>query len=346
MGSSRLAGLVISEERALAGRLAGALYLVGAVTALGLLALPGVEVSEPEVMVALAAAGGAWAAACLTVVPWRTAHPLVSHLSSAAGFPVSAIAMAVSGGGHSPARFYLLFILVYTSYFYSRPVAIPYVAGCIATLVVPLSYGTGHAAYAAELVVVVPTYIVLGTLLIASKRVLVELRERADDLAHRDALTGLANRRALMERLGQLVASGRDEDMRFGFVLLDVDDFKSANTLFGHQAGDAVLEAAAAALQGQARSHDTVARLGGDEFAVVVRFGTPDTMASTTERLLEAVRGARIEGAAADMRITASAGWACHPNDAHTVEGLIGVADQAMRSAKAHGKDRSLAPSF
>ena len=81
----RLGGLTISEERRLAGQAAGALYLVGAATALTMLALPHVERGHWPVVVAIALAGGIWGVACLTVVPWERARPLVSHLSSFAG---------------------------------------------------------------------------------------------------------------------------------------------------------------------------------------------------------------------------------------------------------------------
>ena len=345
MAPSRwLTGLAVSEERVLAGRVAGALYLVGAATALALLVLPAVAVTDPALVVAIAAAGAVWGVACLTVVPWRRASPLVSHLSTAAGFPVAAIAMAVTGGSTSPARFYLLFILVYATYFYPRREAIPYVAACVATLALPLAYGTGHAAYAAELIVIVPTYAVLGALLVGGKGVLVDLRDRADDLARRDALTGLANRRALMAALERLADQSPRGGARFGLVLLDLDDFKAANTRFGHPGGDAVLEGTAAALRGASLDADVVARLGGDEFAVVVGHPASESMDAVCARLLDAIREAVVLGAAGAMRVTASAGWACHPADARSVEALVAAADGAMRAAKRDGKDRWLAP--
>lgn len=108
----------------------------------------------------------------------------------------------------------------------------------------------------------------LGALIIAAKSLQVELRERADALALADPLTGVANRRAFEAILDLGHAGARTMD-RVGLLLVDLDDFKTANTLFGHTGGDRVLCAAAEALRDAARGNDLVARLGGDEFAVM-----------------------------------------------------------------------------
>jgi hypothetical protein len=114
----RLKGLEISEERDLAGQVAGLLYLTAAPTVAVMLVLPGVETRHWAVVLALAAVGAAWGLACLRVIPWRTAHPAVSHFSCFLGLPITAIGMAATGGAHSPARFYLFFIVVFCGYFY------------------------------------------------------------------------------------------------------------------------------------------------------------------------------------------------------------------------------------
>ena len=344
--SHRLGGLEISEERTLAGRLAGALYLVGACTALLLTVLPHVEHEHWRWLVGCAVIGVIWGTLCLTVIPWERASPVVSHFSSSLGFPITAVAVAATGGAESPARFYLLFILFYAAYFYPTREAVPYMLGCVVMMFLPLAYDSGavDGGYTAELVVLVPTYLVLGGFLTAGKEVLVKLRERANDLALHDALTGLCNRRALMDELDRSVAGGRRETDAFGLVLIDIDGFKHANTVFGHQGGDSVLRAVGGALQEVARADDIVARLGGDEFAVVARGIEREQMPDLADRLLCGIRQCHERSRAPEMKITASAGWACRPADARSVEDLIGVADRAMRSAKAQGKDRSCPP--
>src|SRR5436305_224522 len=342
---SGVGGLAISEERRLAGIMAGALYLVGAGTAMTLLLLPHVPRGHWPVVVACAAFGLIWGTACLTVIDWDTCKPLVSHFSSSMGFPLTIATVAATGGAHSPARFYGLFILVYAAYFYAPREAVPYVAGVVAMHAVPLFYDGGAApgGYVAEFIVMAPSYIVLGGLLIAGKAVLVELRDRANALAHRDSLTGLANRRALMEMLERHVG-GRRLREHLGLVLLDLDNFKDVNTHFGHQGGDRVIAAAARGLLSAARESDVVARLGGDEFAVVATDVDEHALRELAERLVAAVRNAFDGLNMPGLRVTASAGYAGPPHDALSVEGLIAVADGAMRTAKLVGKDCAVAP--
>ena len=341
----RLGGLSIAEERRLAGHAAGVLYLVGAVTALTLLALPHVERSHWPMVVAVALTGSLWGVAALRFVPWERARPIVSHLSCLAGFPIAITVVASTGGSGSPARFYGLFILVYAAYFYVPREAWPYVLGVIAMHSLPLFYDPSAASrgYVAEFIVLAPSYAVLGGLLIAGKAVLVKLRDEADALAHRDALTGLANRRALMETLERQLG-GRRVRERLGLVLLDLDNFKDVNTQFGHQGGDRVIAAAAAGLARVARGTDVVARLGGDEFAVVALDVDEAALRELAERLVASVRDSFGELVMPGLRVTASAGFARTPHDATSAEGLISVADSAMRTAKLVGKDCVTAP--
>ena len=341
----RLSGLAISEERRLAGLVAGGMYLVASATALLLLVLPHVEHDPAWVVLAAAGFGLVWGPICLFAIPWERAHPIVSHFSSSMGFPASIAVVAATGGASSPARFYALFILVYAAYFYSPREAVPYIAAVIAIYALPLAYDQGAASssYLAEVIVVGPSYAVLGVLLVAGKGVLVALREEARSLSLHDPLTSLANRRSLMEHLDQHLGGRRVRD-GIGLIMLDLDNFKNANTRFGHQAGDRVLVATAEGLLSAARDTDVVARLGGDEFAVVAFDVDDDQLTTLAERLLDAVRFAHAALAFDGLTVTVSAGWARTARDASTVEELVGVADQALRSAKRIGKDRVCGP--
>src|SRR5207248_10357831 len=102
---NRLHALDITEERRLAGALAGALYLTGGITVIGLLLLPGSETRHWPIVVASSVIAIAWSLVCLFVIPWESVHPLVSHFSSFFGFPLVAVSMASTGGATSPARF-------------------------------------------------------------------------------------------------------------------------------------------------------------------------------------------------------------------------------------------------
>ncbi|HEU4656580.1 MAG TPA: GGDEF domain-containing protein [Capillimicrobium sp.] len=336
--AARLTGLAIDEERALAGRVAGILWAGSAIPGLVLLILPEPGVPHPAVVVALAVFAVVWSLLSFFVVPWERIGPIYMHGMSVVSLVLIAVAVWATGGSDSPERFLMVFLMVYAGYFFPAREAVPYVAGCAACFAVPLLYDPS-ARFVAEVIVLVPLLIVLGAIVIAGKTVLVALREHADELAQRDPLTGLANRRALMERLDGAVARGRRDSDAIGLVLLDLDDFKRVNTIWGHQGGDAVLRATAHALASVSREEDVVARLGGDEFAVVVHGADGETAAALCERLVAAVREAHVARDVPGSGTTASAGWACYPADAGSVEGLIALADRSMRSAKAGGKD-------
>jgi diguanylate cyclase (GGDEF)-like protein len=193
----------------------------------------------------------------------------------------------------------------------------------------------------ANLLIFGPSYLLLGGLILAGKERLVELREEARRLSLADPLTGLANRRALIDLLSQSTAGARRGET-VGLVLVDLDGFKEANTLYGHPGGDTALVATAAALKEAARTEDMVSRLGGDEFAIVARGVSGEALDALAGRALRAVRAA---GAQLDMpgyTLRCSVGAALYPIDAGGVDELVAAADVCMRGAKAAGKDRSL----
>src|SRR3954454_18041227 len=192
----RLRALEMIEERALGGKLAGTLYVTGAITAATMMLIPGVERTHWRLMLGLSAVGFAWAACCFFVIPWERAHPLVSHFSCSLGFPITAIAVAATGGAESPAVFYLLFIVGYCAYFYRRREAVPYLFACIAVHALPLAYDANavREGLVAQLLILGPTYLLLGFLIIFGKERLVELCEGAGGLAGGRPVTGGAER--------------------------------------------------------------------------------------------------------------------------------------------------------
>jgi diguanylate cyclase (GGDEF)-like protein len=340
-----LHALTINEERMLAGKLAGAMYLTAALSVTAMLALPGVETSHWPVVAAVAGAAGAWALICFTVIPWERVKPLLSHLSTFMGFPATAGVVAATGGAGSPAVFYLLFIVVYVAFFYRPREAWPYLFACVVVHALPIAYDSAavEEGLLAELIIMGPTYLLLGGLILAGKRLLVDLREEAREASLCDSLTGLANRRALMDCLYARVGGERASDA-IGLLLLDLDDFKDANTIYGHPGGDQVLRETGRALRNAARQDDVVARLGGDEFAIVAHVIGPNGMLALGERVLAAIRAADDRLEFPEFHLRASVGWALYPADAGSVDDLIAAADLSMRGAKVSGKDRSVSP--
>jgi diguanylate cyclase (GGDEF)-like protein len=326
----------VEEERNLAGRLAGVLFLTGGVTALVLLVVPGVESEHHNWVVALAAICLGWGLFCVTLAkpelhgPWFWHAPAIGSLFIVTGM------IASTGGADSPARFYLFFLLFYATYFYRRHDAVPYVLGCVAVALLPLSYDRSaiEQGYIGELIVMCPAYVLLGLLIIKGKELLVGLREHAEALALLDPLTELPNRRAMLEWLSAETQRGSPT----GLMIVDLDGFKDVNTAHGYPAGDAVLRDAAARLLRCVRTDDMVARLGGDEFAVLAPAANSEAMRLLAERTLRSLRDLRYE----DVSLTASVGWVIYPDDARSVDELIAAADFCLRGAKLTGKDRAL----
>jgi diguanylate cyclase (GGDEF)-like protein/PAS domain S-box-containing protein len=162
-------------------------------------------------------------------------------------------------------------------------------------------------------------------------------QDRINFLAQHDALTGLANRHLLDDRLGQALAGAHRQGGQVALLFLDLDRFKVINDSLGHKVGDALLCSVAARLKSQLRQEDTVARHGGDEFVFVIpHFDRPDMPAHVAQKLITAMSEPfDIEGE--HFSIGASVGISLYPGDAGDGEKLIRNADSAMYKAKARG---------
>jgi diguanylate cyclase (GGDEF)-like protein len=156
----------------------------------------------------------------------------------------------------------------------------------------------------------------------------VELVSRLEAAAHTDPLTGLANVRGWQKQLARELASASRDGRVMAIAVLDLDGFKVLNDRLGHQGGDRILRACAAAWGGQLRQGDLLARLGGDEFAVLLPGCSPEDAVRLAERLR-----------AATQEATASIGVACWESGEPTAE-LMLRADGALYEAKAAGRDR------
>jgi diguanylate cyclase (GGDEF)-like protein len=167
------------------------------------------------------------------------------------------------------------------------------------------------------------------------------LRAEVADLAVRDDLTGIANRRHFFERAGQECARSGRSGAPLALVCLDIDGFKPVNDTHGHAAGDLCLQRFALLAAARLREPDVLARLGGDEFAILL----PDTTAAQAERVAEdilvAVRGEAIAWRGQMLAITSSAGvveWT--PDIGRDAAELAARADRALYLSKQAGRDR------
>ncbi len=160
-----------------------------------------------------------------------------------------------------------------------------------------------------------------------------------EDLAYRDELTELPNRRGASRQIDVLLSRARRHGHQLALLLIDADRFKRVNDEHGHAAGDVVLREIAARLRERVRREDIVGRWGGEEFVIALPETTPDGAAAVAESLREAIAGTPIE-AGDDLRlgVTVSIGVAAWTGQ--ELEELVDRADRALYAAKAAGRDR------
>ena len=167
-------------------------------------------------------------------------------------------------------------------------------------------------------------------------------RQRLEERANYDALTGLPNRVLLGERLEQLLACARDTASGVALAFIDLDGFKQVNDNLGHPAGDRLLAIIAQRLRAALRGSDTLARFGGDEFVAALPGMHDDAvLAALLARVAAAARAPiLVDGKA--ICLSASIGVALFPRDGTSTAQLISHADAAMYAAKraAHGGAR------
>ena len=184
--------------------------------------------------------------------------------------------------------------------------------------------------------------------LAARKNELAAALERLKELASRDELTGLHNRRHLMEALEQQHDRARRHGEPFALCLLDLDHFKRVNDNHGHGIGDEALRGFADRVRGQLRRMDivgrgdgdcTFGRYGGEEFLLVLPYAGIDAGTACVARLRDVVLAHPFPTSAGSLRLTFSAGIASHRAD-ETVAGMLRRADEALYRAKSAGRDR------
>ena len=160
-------------------------------------------------------------------------------------------------------------------------------------------------------------------------------------MALSDALTGLANRTLLTDRLHQAQQRLRRDPGHVALLMLDLDRFKLVNDTLGHSVGDALLIEVAQRLQHCARPTDTVSRLGGDEFIVLLdRLSDYAQAEQIAERLLEVLREPMVLANLEPMEIRGSIGIAVTSDPEHPADSLYREADLALYRAKDQGRDR------
>ncbi|GAB3676326.1 GGDEF domain-containing protein [Salinisphaera aquimarina] len=159
------------------------------------------------------------------------------------------------------------------------------------------------------------------------------------NLAIKDTLTGLSNRRHLMDLAQQEIERLASGDGELALVIADIDDFKQINDGWGHDAGDQVLIHGGAVFQNCCRAHDTVARWGGEEFLFLLPDSDAAAAVEFAERVRSAIGAMRIEHAGQQITCSISLGVATL-GPSESLEDAIGRADRALYQSKTEGRDR------
>jgi diguanylate cyclase len=175
--------------------------------------------------------------------------------------------------------------------------------------------------------------------LVEHNRELTRTTDRLQDEAHRDPLTGLANRRQLDAALARAFEGARTGLAPACVAMVDVDHFKAVNDTYSHQVGDRVLQQVARTLQAQARGHDLVGRYGGEEFCVILCRVDVTTAHQVCERLRSAIERADWAAIAPALKVTASFGMV-DVASFNSLEDCLAATDERLYQAKRAGRNR------
>jgi diguanylate cyclase (GGDEF)-like protein len=181
-----------------------------------------------------------------------------------------------------------------------------------------------------------------GTRILRLQSDLIHAREQLRFQATHDALTGVWNRRAIMDLLGEELERARRNHQSLGLMMIDLDHFKSINDRFGHGTGDVVLREVAHRLVASVRSYDRVGRYGGEEFLVILSNASLGEVKRRAESLCHAVAERPVLWEAQELSITVSIGGTATAESSPVVQSrLLGLADHALYRAKEQGRNRS-----
>lgn len=166
-----------------------------------------------------------------------------------------------------------------------------------------------------------------------------EAQNKINQLAFYDTITGLANKRLVLDRIRQSVGALIEGSSHVAVMFVDLDKFKTINDTMGHEAGDIILKTIAQRLTANVKALDTVARMGADEFVVVIsRINNVWDAAHIAQRMLESIQKS-VEINGTTFSVSASIGIALSPDDGGDESDLIRKSDMAMYHAKSEGRN-------
>lgn len=169
------------------------------------------------------------------------------------------------------------------------------------------------------------------------------LSRKLDELANTDILSQLANRRCILERLGEACRHAAQHNQPLACIMVDVDRFKQVNDTYGHDAGDQVIRDVAAVLRCGARRPEHCGRLGGEEFIVLAPWLAAPAAVELAERLRVAIQAHIVTCGQHRLRVTASFGVAPWTRKTADPDALLKQADAMLYAAKQNGRNQTWA---
>jgi diguanylate cyclase (GGDEF)-like protein len=330
------------DERARMGRISGVLWTVSAIVAAVACFLPGSQHAGTGWVLGLSAFVLLYGVgSILGWIPWQRASIRALGIGMAATIPVVGIALYMTGGALSYVEPMLVGSLLYAAFFFPARWAWPLLVELILVAGTPLLYDPNAIsdAFLPRYLALAASFLVATWVMVGLKERLVDAEVRQRDIANRDPLTGVGNRRNFDATLQRELsvrkgARGRRHGREpLALLLFDLDDFKGINDRHGHPVGDVVLRQVTERAQTILRASDTLARIGGDEFAVVA----PGAHGDGARLLAEDVCGAvATPSDTSSPTPSISAGWAVFPDDGEDFETLMRAADERMLERK-HG---------
>ena len=248
--------------------------------------------------------------------------------------------LAVAGGVQSPlVNLYLLPIITAALALDKRATSLVMVLVCLCyALVATLRGGVGglDAALAAEAVGVLAPFVLVAfsTTLLAEN--IHASKERIRALSDRDELTSLYNIRAFFRLADRDHAHASRAGRSYAVLMIDMDQLKTVNDTYGHEAGNRAVQLVADALQRLTRSSDVVARYGGDEFVVLLTEADRPIAEEVAQRIRNVVFSTTLEVDVKMVRVKVSVGVGTYPEDGNALQAVIAAADRAMYKDKHH----------